>query len=187
MVIWRSKDFPRSTVLLLIHFVYIAIEMQNSFEGFLVGSETNLSVFSVSISSPGLWGWLLKITPQNCGGNATSRVARRTNWTLPINFGDDISNGSCSFQQDRNTTPTSMFRCIFVSFRLLSTTANHWWVVTFDRNFGKWISVNNILQMKQRRRRTFLMKDSVMECGSDGNKKGSLNGNEKAQCWAIRF
>lgn len=79
MVIWRSKDFPRLTVLLLIHFVYIAIEMQNSFEGFLVGSETNLSVFSVSISSPGLWGWLLKITPQNCGGYATSRVARRTN------------------------------------------------------------------------------------------------------------
>ena len=187
MVIWRSKDFPRSTVLLLIHFVYIAIEMRNSFEGFLVGSETNLLVFSVSISSPGLWGWLLKLTPQNCSGYATSRVARRTNWTLPINFGDDISNGSCSFQRDRNTTPTSMFRCIFVSFRLLSTTANHWLIVTFDRNFGKWISVNNILQMKQRRRRTFLMKDSVMECGSDGNKKGSLNGNEKAQCWAIRF
>ena len=132
MVIWRSKDFPRSTVLLLIHFLYIAIEMQNSFEGFLVGSETNLSVFSVSISSPGLWGWLLKITPQNCGGYATSRVARRTNWTLPITFGDAIPNGSCSFQQDRNTTPTSMFRCIFVSFQLLSTTANHWWVVTFE-------------------------------------------------------
>ena len=76
MVIWRSKDFPRSTVLLLIHFLYIAIEMQNSFEGFLVGSETN---FSVSISSPGLWDWLLKLTPQNCSGYATSRVARRTN------------------------------------------------------------------------------------------------------------